>query len=46
MHYIHAMWLEGADAVGQTDEYSDLDIYIDIEDVYEQQAIDTVDISR
>jgi len=43
IQYIHAMWLEGADAIGQADEYSDLDIYIDIEDEYEQQAIDKVE---
>ncbi len=43
LHYIHAMWLEGSDAIGQVDEYSDLDIYIDIEDEYEQQAIDKVE---
>jgi predicted nucleotidyltransferase len=43
IHFIHAMWLEGADAVGQADEYSDMDIYIHIEDEYEQQAIDKVE---
>lgn len=42
IQYIHAMWLEGSDAIGQADEYSDLDIYIDIEDEYEQEAIDRV----
>lgn len=43
IHFIYAMWLEGADAIGQADEYSDLDIYIDIEDEYEHQAIDEVE---
>lgn len=43
IHYIYAMWLEGADAVGQVDQYSDLDIYIHIEDEYEKQAIDKVE---
>lgn len=43
LQYVHAMWLEGADAIGQADEYSDIDIYIDIEDEYEQEAIDKVE---
>lgn len=43
LQYVHAMWLEGADAIGQADEYSDIDIYIDIEDEYERQAIDKVE---
>ncbi|MCK5129384.1 MAG: hypothetical protein KAQ68_06015 [Clostridiales bacterium] len=32
---VHAMWLEGADAHGSTDEYSDVDIWFDVEDGYE-----------
>ncbi|MPN00462.1 hypothetical protein SDC9_147657 [bioreactor metagenome] len=43
LQYVHAMWLEGADAIGQADEYSDIDIYIDIEDEHEQEAIDKVE---
>lgn len=43
LQYVHAMWLEGADAIGQADEYSDIDIYIDIEDEYEQESIDKVE---
>lgn len=43
LHYVYAMWLEGADAVGQTDEYSDIDIYVDIKDEYEHQAINDVE---
>lgn len=43
LQYVHAMWLEGADAIGQADEYSDIDIYIDIEDEYEQEAIHKVE---
>lgn len=41
--FIYAMWLEGADATGLVDEYSDLDYYIDFEDEYEQQAIEAVE---
>ncbi len=29
---VYAFWLEGADASGLTDEYSDLDIWFDVED--------------
>ncbi|EQB86764.1 putative nucleotidyltransferase [Clostridium punense] len=43
LQYVHAMWLEGADAIGQADEYSDIDIYIDIEDEYEQESIHKVE---
>lgn len=41
--FVYAMWLEGADANGTVDEFSDLDIYIDFEDVYEYQAIEAVE---
>jgi hypothetical protein len=37
--FIHAFWLEGADANGTADEYSDLDLWADVEDEYETQAI-------
>jgi predicted nucleotidyltransferase len=36
--FIYAMWLEGADATGLLDVYSDLDICVDFEDEYELQA--------
>lgn len=29
--YVYALWLEGADATGSVDEYSDLDIWLDVE---------------
>ncbi|MCL2159031.1 MAG: histidine phosphatase family protein [Oscillospiraceae bacterium] len=41
--YIHAFWLEGADANGTADEYSDMDFWVDFEDEYEQQAYETVE---
>lgn len=41
--YVYAMWLEGADANGTLDEYSDIDIYIDIEDKNEMDAIEAVE---
>ena len=30
--YVYAMWLEGADGLNQVDEYSDLDVWFDVED--------------
>ena len=30
--HAHAMWLEGADAEGRVDAYSDLDIWLDVDD--------------
>jgi len=43
LNYIYAMWLEGADATGTLDLYSDLDIYIDVEDENEFDAIEAVE---
>ena len=31
---VYALWLEGADALDKTDEYSDIDIWVDVEDNY------------
>jgi len=41
--FIYAFWLEGADAIGTADEYSDIDLWIDFEDEYEKQAYDAVE---
>lgn len=30
--YVYTMWLEGADGLNQVDQYSDLDIWFDVED--------------
>ena len=43
LSYIYALWLEGADALGTVDQYSDMDIWVDFEDQYEQQAIEIVE---
>ncbi|MEW8996223.1 nucleotidyltransferase family protein [Clostridium sp.] len=43
LEYIYAMWLEGSYATGSEDEYSDVDIYIDIKDEYENEAISIVE---
>jgi GNAT superfamily N-acetyltransferase len=41
--YIYALWLEGADAIGATDEYSDIDFWVDFEDACEEQAFEVVE---
>lgn len=43
LDYIYAMWLEGADASGMVDEYSDIDIWVDFEDEYEEDAYKAVE---
>ena len=41
--YVYAFWLEGADAAGTADEYSDIDFWVDFEDDYEEQAYEAVE---
>jgi len=41
--YIRAFWLEGADALGTVDAYSDIDCWVDVEDAYEEQAYEAVE---
>jgi len=41
--FIYALWLEGADANGTADEYSDIDVWLDFEDDYEDRAISAVE---
>ena len=41
--YVYAFWLEGADAIGTVDEYSDIDFWVDFEDKYEEQAYEAVE---
>ena len=36
---VYAFWLEGADAIGTIDSYSDLDIWFDIKDGFEDLFI-------
>jgi len=43
LSFIYAFWLEGADATGMVDEYSDLDFWVDCEDAYEETAIEAVE---
>lgn len=39
---IQAVWLEGADALGRADEYSDLDLWLDVDVGREEGAFQTV----
>jgi len=41
--YIYAFWLEGADAIGTVDEYSDIDFWVDFEDECEEKAYEAVE---
>ena len=41
--YVYALWLEGADANGTADEYSDMDVWVDVEDAYEDTAYEAVE---
>jgi len=41
--FIYALWLEGADATGMVDQYSDIDFWVDFEDEFEEQAIAAVE---
>lgn len=40
--YVYAFWTEGADAIGRVDEFSDLDIWFDVEDRYVDQVIQQI----
>ncbi|MCL2637937.1 MAG: aminoglycoside 6-adenylyltransferase [Oscillospiraceae bacterium] len=37
---VYALWLEGADGLGRTDSFSDLDFWLDVEDGREEQVLD------
>ena len=41
--FIYALWLEGSEAVNKTDQYSDLDIWLDVEDINIKQSIQIVE---
>ncbi len=36
---VFAFWIEGADALNTTDKYSDLDIWLDVEDSFEDKVL-------
>ena len=37
---VHAMWLEGADGLGLVDEYSDIDVWFDVDDDHAAEFLD------
>ena len=39
---IYAAWLEGADALNRVDAYSDIDLWLDVEDSHEEEVISVV----
>lgn len=39
---VYAMWLEGSDAHGLQDEYSDIDIWLDVEDGKAEDVLDSI----
>lgn len=41
--YVYAFWLEGSFAMGYSDEYSDIDYWIDVEDDYVKDALEHVE---
>ena len=40
--FIHAAWLEGADAYGRADDFSDVDLWLDVEPGHEETALSLV----
>lgn len=40
--YVYAFWIEGADADGRVDDYSDLDIWFDVEDRYVDRFVQQI----
>ena len=43
LEYVYAMWLEGSDANGHLDEYSDIDINVDVADEHEAEVFSLVE---
>jgi hypothetical protein len=42
LEYINALWLEGADGLRTVDEFSDIDIWVDVADGKEEQTISDI----
>ena len=40
--YVNALWLEGADSLCAVDNYSDIDIWIDVKDGKENEVVDLI----
>ena len=43
LDFVYALWIEGSDANGTADEYSDIDLWADIADEYESEAIEATE---
>jgi predicted nucleotidyltransferase len=41
--HVYALWLEGADARGTVDEFSDLDVWLDVEDGQEETVLKQIE---
>ncbi|MEI7690610.1 MAG: hypothetical protein WCI63_03225 [bacterium] len=39
LNYVNALWLEGADSLDTVDEFSDIDVWVDVEDGKELEVI-------
>ncbi len=42
--FVFAFWLEGADVHNRVDEYSDIDIWIDVEDNHESEILNEIEV--
>ena len=42
-HFVYALWLEGADATGTVEEYSDIDLWLDVDDGHEEKIFEEVE---
>jgi hypothetical protein len=42
--FVFAFWLEGADAHNRVDEYSDIDMWIDVEDTHESEIFSEIEV--
>jgi len=40
--FVFAFWLEGADAHNRVDEYSDMDVWLDVQDGHEEMVIEQI----
>ena len=40
---VYALWLEGADALNAVDKYSDLDVWIDVKDGFEEKVMEKIE---
>ena len=41
--FIYAVWLEGSDAIGANDEFSDIDVWLDVKDGQEDATFEALE---